>query len=88
MIRANGDGMTPIALEHLFAANCNETPVTSDILKRQIIRLRQEGELAIVDAYGSPRPRAENLSWTDRIVLPTQRTLFGPFGTPALQNKG
>ena len=34
-------------VETLFAGNCNETPVTSDILGRQLVLLRDEGEILI-----------------------------------------
>lgn len=73
-------GRSAVELEALFAARCNDTPVTSDILKRQLIQLRDQREVAILGPDGKPRPRAVNLAWTDRIVLPPQKSFFGPFG--------
>ena len=50
---ANQDGGVGLAVEALFAGNCNDTPVTSDILSRQLLLLRQEGELSIVADDGA-----------------------------------
>lgn len=44
----NGGGLL---VEALFASNCNDTPVTSDILRRQILALRSEGEILISDNH-------------------------------------
>lgn len=63
-------------METLFAGNCNETPVTSDILGRQLVLLRDEGELVIKAEDGSPKPRAKMIGWGDRLVLPRERSLF------------
>ena len=75
---ANSDG--GLTLETLFAGNCNETPVTSDILSRQVITLRDEGELSIVSSDGTQRPRSKTVAWTDRLVLPKQRSMFSRLG--------
>jgi three-Cys-motif partner protein len=73
-------GQTATSVESLFTARCNDTPVTSDILKSQILVLRDAGEVQILGPDGSPKPRATNISWGDRVLLPAQRNLFGPFG--------
>jgi hypothetical protein len=73
----NGAGLL---VEDLFAGNCNDTPVTSDILSRQLTFLRDEGELTIITPDGSKKPRAETINWGDRLVLPTERSLFSRLG--------
>ncbi|MBU3890116.1 three-Cys-motif partner protein TcmP [Methylosinus sporium] len=76
---ANRDG-TGLVVEDLFAGNCNDTPVTSDILSRQIAFLRDEGELLIVAPDGSKKPRTKTINWDDRLVLPAERSLFTRLG--------
>ena len=76
---ANRDG-EGLAVETLFAGNCNETPVTSDILGRQLVVLRDEGELLIKAEDGSLKPRAKTIGWGDRLVLPRERSLFSRLG--------
>jgi three-Cys-motif partner protein len=70
-----------LAVETLFAGNCNDTPVTSDILCRQLVLLRDEGELVINGEDGRFKPRAKTLGWNDRLVLPRERSLFSRLGT-------
>lgn len=77
---ANRDGGVGLAVEALFTGNCNDTPVTSDILSRQLLFLRQEGELSIVADDGAQKPRARTVAWTDRLVLPQQRSIFSRLG--------
>lgn len=67
-------------VETLFAGNCNETPVTSDILGRQLVLLRDEGEILITGEDGSLKPRAKTIGWGDRLVLPRERSLFSRLG--------
>jgi three-Cys-motif partner protein len=76
---ANRDG-GGLLVEELFAGNCNDTPVTSDILGRQLVLLRDEGELTIVTPDGSRKPRAKNVDWGDRLILPRERSLFSRLG--------
>lgn len=76
---ANRDG-AGLLVEELFAGNCSDTPVTSDILARQLILLRDEGELLIVSPDGSKKPRTKNLGWEDRLILPSERSLFSRLG--------
>jgi len=71
---------TGASLEELFSENCNDTPVTSDILGRQLLSLRDEKELLIVSPDGIVKPRATRISWSDRVRLPVQRTLFTRLG--------
>jgi hypothetical protein len=73
----NGAGLL---VEDLFAGNCNDTPVTSDILSRQLTFLRDEGELTIITPDGSKKPRAKTINWGDRLVLPNERSLFSRLG--------
>lgn len=80
MIHAASRDGTGLAVETLFAGNCNETPVTSDILSRQLTILRNEGELLIRNQDGSLKPRAKTISWSDRLILPRERSLFSRLG--------
>jgi three-Cys-motif partner protein len=77
MIRAaNRDGGGGLSVQDLFAGNCNDTPVTSDILSRQLILLREEGELSIVAESGAQKPRTKSIAWGDRLILPRQPSMF------------
>lgn len=76
---ANRDG-AGLLVEELFAGNCNDTPVTSEIMGRQLILLRDEGELAIVTPDGTRKPRAKNVGWEDHLILPSERSLFSRLG--------
>lgn len=76
MIHAANRNGTGLLVEELFAGNCNDTPVTSDILSRQLAFLRDEGKLMIVTLDGSKKPRAKTINWDDRLVLPPERLLF------------
>ncbi|WGS19243.1 hypothetical protein [Bradyrhizobium sp. ISRA463] len=69
-----------LLVEELFAGNCNDTPVTSEILQKQLIFLRDEGELTIVAPDGSKKPRAKTIGWEDRLFLPDERSLFSKLG--------
>jgi three-Cys-motif partner protein len=77
---AHRDGGAGLTVEALFAGNCNDTPVTSDILASQLLFLRDEGELAIVTAAGAVKPRAKLVTWDDRLVLPRERSMFSRLG--------
>ena len=76
---ANRDG-AELAVETLFAGNCNDTPVTSDILGRQLVLLRDERELLIKGEDGLLKPRAKTIGWGDRLVLPRERSMFSRLG--------
>ena len=76
---ANSDN-EGLRVEDLFAGNCNDTPVTSDILGRQLVLLRDEGELAIIAPDGVRKPRAKTIAWGDRLILPRERSLFSRLG--------
>lgn len=80
MIHAADRKGTGLLVEELFAGNCNDTPVTSEILNRQIAFLRDEGELTIVAPDGAKKPRAKAINWDDRLVLPSERSLFSRLG--------
>jgi three-Cys-motif partner protein len=80
MIHAASHDGAGLLVEELFAANCNDTPVTSDILRRQLVLLRDEDELVIVTPDGSIKPRAKNVGWGDRLVLPRERSMFTRLG--------
>jgi three-Cys-motif partner protein len=69
-----------LVVENLFAGNCNDTPVTSEILTSQLLLLRDEGELSIMSGEGKQKPRAKTIDWDDRLILPRQRTMFSRLG--------
>ena len=77
---ANAGSGNGLAVETLFTGNCNDTPVTSEILSRQLIRLREEGELFIFAEDGAKKPRSKSVAWSDRLVLPRQRSMFSRLG--------
>ena len=77
---ANQGDLGGLVVEQLFAGNCNDTPVTSDILSSQLRLLRDEGELMIVSGEGKEKPRAKTIAWDDRLILPRQRSMFSRLG--------
>lgn len=77
---ANRNGGDGLGVEAFFAGHCNDTPVTSEIMTRQLLLLREEGELAIVAEDGTKKPRARTIAWSDRLVLPRERSLFSRLG--------
>lgn len=85
MIRDDAaDAGTPVTIGDLFRANCNETPLTFDLVSEAVIRLRDEyGEVDIFTDAGRLRPTAKTLNWSDRVRGRQQKTfirLFGQFG--------
>lgn len=80
MIHGPNSDNEGLLVEELFAGNCNDTPVTSDILGRQLVLLRDEGELAIIAPNGARKPRAKTVAWGDRLILPRERSLFSRLG--------
>ena len=77
---ANQGDLGGLVVEQLFAGNCNDTPVTSEILSSQLRLLRDEGELMIVSGEGKEKPRAKTIAWDDRLILPRQRSMFSRLG--------
>ncbi|WP_247474110.1 hypothetical protein [Bradyrhizobium sp. 30] len=71
MIHAANRAGTGLVVEDLFEGNCNDTPVTSEIFARQLVLLRDEGELSIIAPDGSKKPRTSVVGWHDRLVLRT-----------------
>jgi three-Cys-motif partner protein len=69
------------SLEELFGIRCNDTPVVRELLEETLLALRGERELIIVDESGRPKPRANTVEWTDRILLPAQRSFFSPLSS-------
>ena len=80
IIRRAVDADFAPSLEQLFGQRCNDTPVTRELFEEVLVELRQLGELRIEDVYGKEKPRSSRVSWSDRIVLASQPTFFGPFG--------
>ena len=67
-------------VEALFTENCNDKPVTSEILSRQLVFLRDEGEIEIRSEDGADKPRARTVAWGDRLILPRERSMFSRLG--------
>lgn len=80
MIHATTKEGRGLVVEELFAGNCNDTPVTSEILTKQLLFLRDEGELSIITPEGVTKPRAKVVNWQDRLVLPRERSMFSRLG--------
>jgi hypothetical protein len=72
----NVEGHAP-SVEHLFDANCNDTPVTSAMLKEAILTLRAEKELIIRREDGRVKDTGNSLSLTDRMERPGQLVFPG-----------
>ena len=70
---ASNEGLHSLSLRDLFLARCNDTPVTRALLEKGAVELREAKEITIESKTGRIRPRAETLSWDDRIVVPRQR---------------
>jgi GMT-like wHTH domain len=70
------EGRAP-SVEHLFDANCNDTPVTSAMLKDAILALRTEKELVIRRTDGRVREIGFTLSLSDRVERPGQPPIPG-----------
>ena len=79
MIHAANRNGAGLAVEELFAGNCNDTPVTSEILSRQIALLRDEGELMIVAPDGSRKLRAKAINWGRSACLAVRAITVQPF---------
>ena len=77
---ANRNHLDPPTVEELFSTNCNDTPVTSDIVKSKLLELRNEGEIEIIASSGAVKPRSVTICWDDRIQLPRERSMFSPLG--------
>ena len=71
----------PVSLRSLFEANCNETPLTLELVSDAIVRLRDEfREIEVFDADGKLRPRATRLSGKDLVRARNQRSFLKNFG--------
>ncbi|MBI0533059.1 three-Cys-motif partner protein TcmP [Sphingomonas sp. TX0522] len=73
---ANRTSLSPPTVEELFTAHCNDTPVTTDILQKVLIKLRDEREIELIGDGGKLKPRAVTVDWDDRLALPAERSLF------------
>jgi three-Cys-motif partner protein len=66
----------PPTMEELFGLRCNDTPVIREIIEEVLVDLRDQREIRLFDEDGKEKPRANSVAWTDRIILPAQKTLF------------
>jgi len=66
-------------LIQIFGERCSDTPVVRSIIEPELVHLRDEGDLVILNAEGVPRPRTSTVEWSDRFQLAKAPTLFGPF---------
>lgn len=80
--RAAG-GEAALTKKLLFSANCNDTPVVSDIVDASLVTLRDAKEVQILGADGSVRRSATQFGWNDRIRIIDQPDLFSVLGQRA-----
>ena len=74
------DGSTT-TLGALFAAHCNETPLTMGMVSEAIVRLRDDlNEIDVLDADGNLRPRATRLDPSDIVRVAKQRSFLKSLG--------
>lgn len=67
----------PVTIEKLFAARCNETPLTLGLVAEAVRRLRDDHmELEVFTREGVPRLRAMNLSPKDIVRVPMQKSFL------------
>lgn len=75
---ARGD---PVTIGDLFAARCNETPLTLELVSEAVTHLRDGlREVEVFSADGIPRPRALHLSPRDLVKARPQRSFLRSFG--------
>ncbi len=67
-----------VSFGDLYAAICNETPASMDILREPMDRLCREGELEKRGADGEERALDTKIKDDDWILLPAQRTFSFP----------
>ncbi|WP_422059575.1 three-Cys-motif partner protein TcmP [Sphingopyxis sp.] len=67
----------PVTIAKLFAARCNETPLTLDLVAEAVRRLRDDHmELEVFTKDGAPRLRAMKLSPKDIVRVPMQKSFL------------
>ena len=76
-----------VTIEDVFSANCNDTPITSDIISEQLQVLRREKEIIICSEAGRVKPRSRDFDWGDQIRLPRQRAIFSRFSDPIIPSE-
>ena len=81
-IRGAIDADLAPSLEMLFGNQCNDTPVTKEMFEQVLVELRDEKEVRIEDISGKEKPRTQSVSWTDRIILARQPSLFSRLNAP------
>ena len=69
-----------LELHRLFALITNETPATSQMLRKAIRTLTEEGLLRVKDAKGLTERQAGVQRNDDVVLIPDQRLLF--YGLP------
>lgn len=71
----------PVSLKALFEANCNETPLTMELVSDAVVRLRDDlKEVDVFGQDGKPKPRAAKLSSKDLVRARQQRSFLKTFG--------
>jgi three-Cys-motif partner protein len=72
--RTQADG--PPTMGRLFRTIANETPATSELISKVLVGLREDAEIEIVTKDGRPKPRSNQVGWSDVILPAKQRSLF------------
>lgn len=82
LIRDDAPGIDePITLGGLFAARCNETPLTLELVSEAVARLRDEfKEVEVFSPDGKLRPRAVHLSPHDVVKAKHQKSFLRTLG--------
>ena len=67
----------PVTIQSLFAARCNETPLTLSLVAEAVRLLRDDlREVEVFTPDGKPRLRAVNLSPKDIVRVPVQSSFL------------
>jgi len=74
--RLSESGNDGVAFDDFFAATTNETPATSDIMRKAIGDLAREGEVEVFSKTGALRRPGVIVGNSDRILIPRQTRLF------------
>jgi len=75
------DSTTPVTIGDLFRANCNETPLTFDLVADAVIQLRDKyDEIDVFTQEGKAKPAAKILRWDDQVRNRPQKSFIRRLG--------
>lgn len=70
------DDLTPITKQELFAAHCNESPVTARILDAAVVQLREAGDVVVHSPEGGLHRSVKSFHWGVGISRSEQKDMF------------